>query len=105
MYIEFDKEYLRELYTDGKTSDKKHRYQPKVIKGYQKAVFLLSSANVITDLFRNNSLNHEVLQGDKKGISSVRIDRQYRLEFTVREELNEQIITVCRLLDISNHYK
>lgn len=42
MYIEFDKEYLRELYTDGKTSDKKHRYQPKVIKGYQKAVFLLS---------------------------------------------------------------
>lgn len=105
MYIEFDKEYLRELYTDGKTSDKKHRYQPKVIKGYQKAVFLLSSANAITDLFRNNSLNYEVLQGDKKGISSVRIDRQYRLEFTVREELNEQIITVCRLLDISNHYK
>ncbi len=105
MYIEFDKEYLRELYTDGKTSDKKHRYRPKVIKGYQKAVFLLSSANVITDLFRNNSLNYEVLQGDKKGISSVRIDRQYRLEFTVREELNEQIITVCRLLDISNHYK
>lgn len=105
MYIEFDKEYLRELYTDGKTSDKKHRYQPKVIKGYQKAVFLLSSANVITDLFRNNSLNYEVLQGDKKGISSIRIDRQYRLEFTVREELNEQIITVCRLLDISNHYK
>lgn len=105
MYIEFDKEYLRELYTDGKTSDKKHRYQPKLIKGYQKAVFLLSSANVITDLFRNNSLNYEVLQGDKKGISSVRIDRQYRLEFTVREELNEQIITVCRLLDISNHYK
>lgn len=96
---------MRELYTDGKTSDKKHRYQPKVIKGYQKAVFLLSSANVITDLFRNNSLNYEVLQGDKKGISSVRIDRQYRLEFTVREELNEQIITVCRLLDISNHYK
>lgn len=76
-----------------------------MIKGYQKAVFLLSSANVITDLFRNNSLNYEVLQGDKKGISSVRIDRQYRLEFTVREELNEQIITVCRLLDISNHYK
>lgn len=105
MYIEFDKEYLRELYTDGKTSDKKHRYQPKVIKGYQKAMFLLSSANVITDLFRNNSLNYEVLQGDKKGISSVRIDRQYKLEFTVREELNEQIITVCRLLDISNHYK
>ena len=105
MYIEFDKDYLRELYEQGHTSDKKHRYQPEVIRGYQKAVFLLSSANSITDLFRNNALNYEVLQGDKKGISSVRISRKYRLEFTVREVLNEQIITFCRLLDISNHYK
>lgn len=105
MYIEFDKDYLRELYNDGKASDKKHRYQPEVIRGYQKAVFLLSSANAVTDLFQNKALNYEVLQGNKKGISSVRINKQYRLEFTVREAFNEQIITFCRLLDISNHYK
>ncbi len=105
MYIEFDKDYLRELYELGRTNDKRHRYQPEVIRGYQKAVFLLSSANSITDLFQNNALNYEVLQGDKKGISSVRINRKYRLEFTVHEVFNEQIITLCRLLDISNHYK
>lgn len=105
MIIEFDKDYLHELYTDGKTNDKKHRYQPEVIRGYQKTVFLLSSANAVTDLFRNNALNYEMLKGDKKGISSVRINRQYRLEFTVRDIMNEQIVTVCRLLDISNHYK
>ena len=105
MYIEFDKDYLRELFEHGKTSDKKHRYQPEVVKGYQKAVFVLLSANSVTDLFRNNALNYEVLQGDKKGISSVRISRKYRLEFTVRDIFNEQIIAVCRLLDISNHYK
>lgn len=105
MYIEFDKDYLRELYEQGHTSDKKHRYQPEVIRGYQKAVFLLSSANSVTDLYRYNALNYEVLQGDKKGTSSVRISRKYRLEFTVREVLGEQIITFCRLLDISNHYK
>lgn len=105
MYIEFDKEYLRELYTDGKTSNKKHRYQPEVIRGYQKAVFQLSSANRIEDLFRNHSLNYEVLQGDKRGISSVRINKKYRLEFTVREEFDKNIITFCRLLEISNHYK
>lgn len=29
MYIEFDKDYLRELFEQGRTSDKKHRYQPK----------------------------------------------------------------------------
>lgn len=105
MYIEFDKDYLRELYELGRTNDKRHRYQPEVIRGYQKAVFLLSSANSITDLFQNNALNYEVLQGDKKGISSMRINRKYRLEFTVHEVFNEQIITLCRLLDISNHYK
>ena len=95
MFIEFDKDYLRELFEQGRTSDKKHRYQPEVIKGYQN----------VEMLYRLNSLNYEVLKGDKKGISSVRINQQYRLEFTVRDVMNEQIITVCRLLDISNHYK
>ncbi|MDR2804935.1 MAG: HigA family addiction module antidote protein [Dysgonamonadaceae bacterium] len=28
MKIEFEKDYLRELYETGKTTDKKHRYQP-----------------------------------------------------------------------------
>lgn len=54
-------------------------------------------------LYPIHSLNYEVLQGDKKGVSSVRINRQYRLEFTVRDILGEQIVTVCRLLEISNH--
>ena len=105
MFIEFDKDYLRELFEQGRTSDKKHRYQPEVIKGYQKAVASLKRAINVEMLYRLNSLNYEVLKGDKKGISSVRINRLYRLEFTVREVMNEQIITVCRLLDISNHYK
>ena len=105
MFIEFDKDYLRELFEQGRTSDKKHRYQPEVIKGYQKAVASLKRAINVEMLYRLNSLNYEVLKGDKKGISSVRINRQYRLEFTVRDVVNEQIITVCRLLDIRNHYK
>lgn len=105
IFIEFDKDYLRELFEQGRTSDKKHRYQPEVIKGYQKAVASLKRAINVEMLYRLNSLNYEVLKGDKKGISSVRINRQYRLEFTVRDVMNEQIITVCRLLDISNHYK
>ena len=105
MYIEFDKEYLKELYTEGKTSDKKYRYQPEVIRGYQKAVSALKRATGVEMLYQLHSLNYEVLQGDKRGISSVRINRKYRLEFTVREVLDEEIITICRLLEISNHYQ
>lgn len=59
----------------------------------------------IEQLYRINAMNYEVLHGDKEGISSVRINRKYRLEFTVREMMDEQIITICRLLEISNHYK
>lgn len=41
MSIQFDKEYLRELYIQGKTKDKSHRLQPEVIRSYQKAVTTL----------------------------------------------------------------
>lgn len=105
MYIEFDKDYLRELFEYGKTSDKKHRYQPEIIRGYKKCIMYLKRANNVEQLYPIRSLNYEVLQGDKKGVSSVRINRKYRLEFTVREAFNERIVTICRLLDISNHYK
>lgn len=105
MYIEFDKDYLRELFEQGRTSDKKHRYQPEVIRSYYKCMMFLKRAENVEQLYHIHSLNYEVLQGDKKGISSVRINIKYRLEFTVKEVLGEQVITVCRLLDISNHYK
>ncbi|HIS10518.1 MAG TPA: type II toxin-antitoxin system RelE/ParE family toxin [Candidatus Avibacteroides excrementipullorum] len=105
MLIEFDKEYLRELFEQGRTSDKQHRYQPEIIRGYTKCVMFLKRANNTEQLYAINSLHYEVLRGDKSGISSVRINRQYRLEFTVRDIMGEQIVTVCRLLDISNHYK
>lgn len=105
MVIEYDQKYLRELYEEGKTTDKKHRFQPKVIRGYQKAVRYLSEARRIEDLFRFNSLNYEALTGDKKGRSSVRADGKYRVEFVVREADGERFVTICRLLELSNHYK
>lgn len=105
MFIEFDKEYLQELYEMGKCNDKKHRYQPAVIKKYANCVRILLHSRTIETLYRIKSLNYEVLIGDKQGISSIRIDLKYRLEFIVRKEEDEEIVTICRLLDISNHYK
>lgn len=31
MEIRFDKQYLEDLYLKGKSSDKKHRFQPQII--------------------------------------------------------------------------
>ncbi|KAA6347539.1 Toxin HigB-1 [termite gut metagenome] len=105
MIVTFEKEYLRDLYETGKTTDKKHRFQPEVIKSYKQRIKTLQKANKIEDLFVINSLNYEVLQGDKQGISSVRVNLQYRIEFTVTTDGVESIVTVCNILELSNHYK
>ena len=100
MIITFDKDYLRELYETGK-GDKKLRFQHEIIKRYKKGIDYLKSANKVEDLFLVSSLHYEVLKGDKAGISSIRVNDQYRIEFTVYES----VITVCNILELSNHYK
>lgn len=101
MEIKFDKDYLRELYYDGKTSDKKHRYQPQVVKGYVKALNIMDAVERIEDLFRYRSLHYEKLHGDKDGFESVRANNQYRIEFT--SSVSGEI-TICSILELSNHY-
>ena len=105
MQVTFNEEYLEELYTKGKSRDKKHRYQPQVIRGYQKAVKYLIHANRLEDLFPFQSLNVEALHSDKEGRFSVRANDQYRVEFTISEADKEPIIVVCTILELSNHYK
>lgn len=104
MIVKFEKVYLKELFETGKCSDKHHRYQPSVVKKYALRVVTLQNAPNIEALLPLNSLNYEVLSGNKEGLSSIRIDQKYRLEFMVDIEQGEPTITVCTLKEISNHY-
>jgi proteic killer suppression protein len=56
-------------------------------------------------LLKYNGLNFENLQGDKAGISSIRVNRQYRIEFTVTDNGIEPVAKICNILELSNHYK
>ncbi len=105
MKVFFNEEYLEQLYTDGRCGDKKHRYQPQVVRGYQKGVKFLIQANRIEDLFPFKSLHIEALHGDKEGRFSLRANDQYRIEFTVSETTEEPIVTICTIMELSNHYK
>lgn len=106
MNVKFDKKYLEELYSTGKCSGKQHRYQPQVVTKYVRRIVTLKSAPNIEALYGLHSLNYEVLIGDKRGVSSIRIDGQYRLEFIVSyEPEDEPTITICTVTDITNHYK
>ena len=102
MEIKFEKDYLRELFYEGKASDKKHRYQPDIVKRYVRVVNILDSVNKVEDLYRYHSLHYEILSGDKKGTESVRMNNQYRIEFKSSES---EGITICSITELSNHYK
>ncbi|KAA6352473.1 Toxin HigB-1 [termite gut metagenome] len=105
MEIGFEKEYLRELYEIGRTTDKKHRFQPQIVAKYQLCIKILEKSSKIEDLFVINSLHYEALKGDKQGIESVRVNAQYRIEFTTSKVVSETVITICNILELSNHYK
>jgi len=105
MEIRFDKQYLEDLYLKGKSSDKKHRFQPQIVAKYIRTIDLLESLSAVEDLYRYRSLNYEKLVGDKSGIESVRINDQYRIEFQTKQVEAEVVVTVCNILELSNHYK
>ena len=105
MEIKFEKKYLEELYLNGKTSDKKHRFQPQIIAKYRKTIDLLESLTVVEDLYRYHSFHYELLVGDKAGMESVRVNDQYRIEFKTTKVVSEIVVTLCNIIELSNHYK
>ena len=105
MEIRFEKKYLAELYYKGQSDDKKHRFQPQIVRKYQLCIDLLEAVANVEVLYQYKALNYEVLKGDKAGVSSIRVNNQYRIEFTVSLVEAETVITVCSILELSNHYK
>lgn len=104
MIVEFEEDYLRDLYKRGACNDRKHRYQPEVVKRYKRGVDYLKWATRKEDLFRINSLHFEALKGDKSGLFSIRVDIHYRIEFSLKETVEQPILTICNIVELSNHY-
>lgn len=50
-------------------------------------------------------LYYEALVGDKAGLESVRVNDRFRIEFTTTKVVFEIVITVCIIIELSNHYK
>ena len=104
MVVTFNEDYLENLYTKGDTGIKKLRFQPQIIRGYQKAIKFLIQANRKEDLFPFKSLHFEALHGDKEGLFSIKANDQYRVEFTITETEDEPKVSICNIIELSNHY-
>lgn len=104
MVIIFNDKYLQEMYYTGK-SDKKHRFQPQIIRKYIRIINLMRNTSNVLGLMRYNSLNYEKLKDDKAGLSSVRVNDLYRIEFKEHIKDGEDVATICNITNLSNHYK
>ena len=105
MIVTFEEYYLRELYEDGQASDRKHRFQPHIVKKYTRVIDLMMEQTNVMDLTQYGGLHYEHLHGDKEGLSSVRVNDQYRIEFREILEGNKTIAEVVSITELSNHYK
>lgn len=104
MIVTFEKEYLKELYDNGKSSDKKYRFQPSIVNRYKRCIDYLKAATSKETLYLFNSLHFEALSNDKKGLFSIRVNTKYRIEFSITEISEQSILTICNIIELSNHY-
>lgn len=104
MEVRFDEQYLKDLYEKG-DGGKKYRFQPQIVKRYIRVVDLMTESSNVAALLPYNSLNYEKLHGDKEGLSSLRVNDQYRLEFEEIMDGSNAIASIVNLTELSNHYK
>lgn len=76
-----------------------------LLKKYAKIVDLMFTSPNVLSLARYNSLHYEKLLGDKAGLSSVRVNNKYRIEFEEHVEGSETIATIVNITELSNHYQ
>ena len=105
MLVTFEKEYLQELYNKGQANDKKHRFQPQIVRKYIRIIDLMMELKDVVSLNNYGGLHYEHLHGDKEGLSSVKVNDQYRIEFREIRQGDEMIAEVVSITELSNHYK
>ena len=105
MIVTFEEDYLKELYEEGKCHDKHHRFQPQIARKNTRTVDLMKQLSHLIGLAQYAGLHYEALHGDKEGLSSVRVNDQYRIEFREILDGDKAIAEVVSITDLSNHYK
>jgi proteic killer suppression protein len=75
------------------------------VKRYQARIAALEESENIEQLYAINSLHYEKLHGDRDGLESIRVNNQYRIIFQTTREVSKTVVTICNIIELSNHYK
>lgn len=103
MTVEFKNDYLKKLYV-GEPVKGKPLYSKVVIEKFQERILLMEQVENTKHLREFKSLHFEALQGNKKGLFSIRINKQYRLEFFVEND-SIQLEEIILIEELSKHYE
>lgn len=98
MKIEFANKKLEILYQTGAGSMK---YSEAVVRAFFKKMQAIKNANNEADLRALKSNHFEKMKGSKNNYS-IRLNRQYRLEFELLKDFSCKIILIKK---ISKHYQ
>jgi proteic killer suppression protein len=101
MVVEFETEELKELYTTNKLRGKQ-QFPVQVIRQYRLRVYTLIHIEKLEDLRQLRGWNLEQLKGDRKGQYSLRLNDQYRLILTPKDNNSIKIVLIN---EISKHYE
>lgn len=95
MQVTFASEYLEKLYHQQNQTGKP-RYNAIVIEIYIRRIDQFIAAENSNELRQIKSLHFEALKGNKKGLYSVRVNLQYRIEFRLNYDAGEllEIVTI-----------
>ncbi|HKL34294.1 MAG TPA: type II toxin-antitoxin system RelE/ParE family toxin [Tangfeifania sp.] len=104
MKVQFKTNELKHFYVTPLDELKgKLPFQREVIKHYKKKVQLLIAADSIEELGYFKSLNFKKLKGKRKNEYSIRLNKQYRLIFTINKKDEKIIFNVLVVEEISKH--
>ncbi|MEP6512357.1 MAG: type II toxin-antitoxin system RelE/ParE family toxin [Parafilimonas sp.] len=76
-------------------------YNKEVINQFRERVLLIEQAENTKQLREFKSLHLEALKGNKKGLYSIRINKQYRLGF----KIDKNILNLLEIILIEDSYK
>jgi len=101
MEFDFKTKHLEDLYTKGRS--KKYKLPVGVSKKYVERIGRIEAAVTINDLREPPSKEFEKLERYENRFS-IRLNKQYRLEFEIEFEDKEKTFGSVLILDASNHY-
>jgi len=103
MQIRFNDEYLEKIYSNQPVKGKPI-FSTQVILQFKKTILKIKYAQNTIELRQQSGLHFEALKGDKKGVYSVMVNEQYRLEFKIKKDIIA-LVEIILVEKLSKHYE